>query len=167
MKEITSPDGTPISFDQSSKRVTFTTTIMKAQSKNATGISIPAEAIAALGPQKRPSVKVTLNDYAYRSTVAVYGDEFLLPLSAAHREAAGLEAGEQVKVTLELDQAPRTVEVPDDLRTALAAQAGVVAAFDALSFSQRKELVRQVEDAKTQATRERRITGVVDKLRAT
>jgi hypothetical protein len=137
---------------------------MKAEGKNATGISVPAEVMATLGSHKKPSVIVKLNGYTYHSTVAVMGDKFLIPLSAAHREASGLRAGEQVEVTLELDLEPRTVEVPDDLRSALSAQAGAIEGFDALAFSKRKELVRQVTDAKTQETRDRRISGIVAKL---
>jgi uncharacterized protein YdeI (YjbR/CyaY-like superfamily) len=69
-----------------------------------------------------------------------------------------------VEVTLELDTQPRTVAIPDDLAAALAAKPGARAAFDALAPSQRKEQVRQVETAKAQATRERRIAGIVEKL---
>jgi uncharacterized protein YdeI (YjbR/CyaY-like superfamily) len=87
-------------------------------------------------------------------------------VSQAHRAAAGLRPGETVEVTLALDVEPRTVEVPEDLRAALAAQAGASAAFDALAFSKRKEFVRQVEEAKAQETRARRIAAIVDKMRA-
>lgn len=144
--------------------VTFTTTIVQAEGLNATGISVPAEAIAALGTQKRPKVKVSLNGYTYRSTVAVFGDVFMLPLNQAHREAAGVQAGERAEVTLELDIEPRTVEVPDDLAEALMKKSGARAAFDALSYTMRKEYARQVETAKAQETRERRIAGIVAKL---
>ncbi|MDQ0903346.1 MULTISPECIES: YdeI/OmpD-associated family protein [unclassified Paenibacillus] len=147
--------------------VTFTTSVMQAQGKNATGISIPAEVIAALSGHKKPSVTVSLNGYTYRSTVAVMGNEFLLPLSAAHREASGLKAGDQVEVILNLDLEPRTVEIPDDLRAALSSQEGAIEAFEALAFSKRKEFVRQVDDAKTQDTRHRRILGIVTKLSVT
>jgi antitoxin component of MazEF toxin-antitoxin module len=144
--------------------VTFTTVIFKDDTKNATGLRVPAEAVAALGSSKRPAVTVSLNGYSYRSTVAAYGDVFLLPLAAEHRQAAGLQAGDEVEVTLELDTQPRTVAIPDDLAAALAAKPGARAAFDALAPSQRKEQVRQVETAKAQATRERRIAGIVEKL---
>lgn len=144
--------------------ITFTTTILQAEGLNATGISVPAEVIAALGKQKRPPVKVSLNGYSYRSTVAPYGDVFMLPVSQEHRAAAGLKAGDQVEVTLELDTEPRTVEVSDDLTAALSQKPGATAAFDALAFSKRKEFVRQVEEAKTQETRERRIAKIVDQL---
>ncbi len=125
-------------------KTTFATTLLLADGKNATGIQLPAEAVAALGTQKRPKVIVHLNGYTYRSTVAAYGDVFMLPVSAEHREAAGLKTGDQVEVTLELDQEPRTVAVPDDLAAALAAQPDATAAFDALSYTVRKEYARQV-----------------------
>jgi hypothetical protein len=139
----------------------FITTLLKAEGKNATGISVPPAVVAALGSGKRPPVKVTLNGYTYRTTVAAYGEVFMLPVSQEHREAAGVKAGDQIEVTLELDQEPRTVDVPEDLAAALSAKPGAKAAFDALAFSRRKEFVRQVEEAKTQETRERRISKIV------
>ncbi len=142
----------------------FTTPVVQEDGMNATGLPVPADAVAVMGTGKRPKVRVTLNGYTYRSTVAAYGDVFMLPLSAEHRTAAGVKAGDQVEVTIELDLEPRTVEVPAELVAALAAQPGATAAFDALSYSTRKEYVRQVEDAKTPATRERRIAGIVVKL---
>ncbi len=144
--------------------VTFSTTLIKADDVNATGIRVPAEAIAALGSGKKPKVVVRLNGYSYRTTVAAYGDVYMLPVSAEHRTAAGLAAGDPVEVTLELDTEPRTVEVPGDLAAALAAQPGAAEAFAALAYSARKEHVRQVESAKAQATRERRIAAIVAKL---
>lgn len=144
---------------------TFTTMIIQAEGKNATGISVPAEIILALGKSKKPAVKVTLAGYTYRSTVAPYGDVFMLPLSQEHRAAAGVKAGDAVEITLELDSEPRTVDVPEDLAAALAAKAGARDIFDALAYSKRKEFVRQVEDAKTLETRQRRIANVVEKVK--
>lgn len=144
-------------------KATFTTTVVQAEGKQATGLRVPADAVIALGAQKRPKVMVHLNGYTYRSTVAAYGAVFMLPLSVEHRTAAGVKAGDQVEVTIELDTEPRTVKIPDDLATALAEQDSA-AAFEALAYSQRKEYVRQVESAKTQATRERRIASIVAKL---
>ena len=142
--------------------VTYTT-IVKADGNN-TGLEVPAEVIAALGSSKKPPVVVTVAGYTYRNTVAVVGGAFMISLSKANREAAGVKAGDQVEVTLELDIEPRMVEVPDDLAAALSEKPGARAAFDALSPSRRKEFVRQVEDAKTQETRDRRIAGIVAKL---
>lgn len=145
-------------------KTTFTTTILKDDKVNATGISVPAEAIAALGGKKKPPVIVTVNGFTYRSTVAAYGDVFMLPLSQERRTAAGVEAGDVIEVTLELDTEPRTVELPDALAAALARKPGARAAFDALAYSARKEHVRQVMEAKAQETRERRIAKIVAAL---
>lgn len=145
-------------------KATFTTPVLKDDKVNATGLRVPAEAIAALRAGKKPKVTVSLNGYTYRTTVAAYGDVFMLPLSAEHREAAGVKAGDQVEVTIELDLEPRIVDVPADLAAALAQKPGATAAFDALSYSVRKEYVRQVESAKAQETRDRRIAGIVAKL---
>ncbi|HLU09704.1 MAG TPA: YdeI/OmpD-associated family protein [Oceanobacillus sp.] len=142
---------------------TFRTTLLL-EGKTATGIKVPAELVASLGSHKRPPVRVTIGSYTYRSTVAAYGDVFMLPVSAENREAAGIKAGDEIEVTIELDTEPRTVEVPNDLAAALAEKPGAREAFDALSYTMRKEYVRQVETAKAQATRERRIAGIVAKL---
>ena len=88
-----------------------------------TFLRVPPEVVAELGTRKRPPVRVTVGGHTFRSTVAVYGDDFYLPLNAANREAAGVAAGDAVDVTIELDEEPRVVEVPDDLAVALAADA--------------------------------------------
>jgi Bacteriocin-protection, YdeI or OmpD-Associated/Domain of unknown function (DUF1905) len=142
---------------------TFTTNI-KAVGNN-TGIEVPAKNIEELGTSKKPAVKVNVSGYSYPSTVAVMSSKFMIPLSKAHREAAGLKAGDKVEVTLELETAPRTVDIPNDLAKALT-KAGAKKTFEALAFSKRKECVRQVEDAKTQETRERRIEKIVAGLNA-
>ena len=142
-------------------KATYTTTILKDDEKNATGIPVLAEVIAALGAGKRPPVVVHIGGHSYRSTVAAYGDVYMLPLSQARRTAAGVEAGQSVEITLELDTQPRTVDVPDDLAAALAEPPGLREAFDALSYSARKEHVRQVTTAKAAETRQRRIAKIV------
>jgi len=145
--------------------VTYSTIVVKDDQVNATGLQVPPEVMAALGAStKKPPVKVTIGDYTYQTTVAVMGGVSMLALSAENRKAAGVEPGATIEVTLELDLEPRIVEVPDDLAMALAAQSGARAAFDALAFSKRKEFVRQVNDAKTQETRDRRIAAIVTKM---
>jgi uncharacterized protein YdeI (YjbR/CyaY-like superfamily) len=144
-------------------KTTFTTNI-KAVGNN-TGIEVPAKNIAELGESKKPAVKVNVAGYSYPSTVAVMGGKYMVSLSKAHREAAGLKAGDKVEVTLELDTVPRTVELPDDLAKALS-NIGARQTFDALAPSKRKEFVRQVEEAKTQETRGHRIEKIVASLSA-
>lgn len=144
-------------------KVTFVTAVQQAEGKNATGIRVPSHMIVALDSGKRPKVKITLNGYTYRSTVAAYGDVFMLPLSQEHRDAAGVQAGDEIEITLELDTEPRTVDVPAVLAAALA-ENGVQDAFAALAYSARKEHVRQVESAKAEETRQRRIAKIVNNL---
>jgi hypothetical protein len=142
--------------------VKFSTTMF--QTGNNTGIEVPADIVAALGAGKRPPVVVNVNGYEYRSTVAPMGGKYLLPFSAERREESGIGGGEAIDVELTLDTAPRTVELPDDLQTALNSSAAAAAAWDKLSFTHRKEHVRSVLDAKKAETRTRRIAAVVAKL---
>jgi hypothetical protein len=88
-----------------------------------------------LGAGKKPAVLITVNGHTHRSTVATMGGRFLLPLSAEHRTAAGVAAGDPVEVDVELDVEPRTVEVPADLAAALDVDPEVRRRFDALSYS--------------------------------
>jgi hypothetical protein len=132
--------------------------------KTATGFRVPADVVAALGHGKRPPVRVTINGYTYRNTVAVYGDEYLIGVSAEHRAKAGVEAGDVLDVDLELDDQPREVVVPADLAAALDADASAKRAFEALSYSNKQAHVLSVEGAKTAETRQRRIEKAVAQL---
>ena len=138
----------------------FTTTV-KTAGKTAAGIVVPPEIVQALGSGRNPKVKVSVNGYTFRGTVQVSNGQFMLSFSSDKREASGVKGGDQVEVTLELDTEPRTVEVPEDLRAALSARAGAMEAFEGLAYSRRKEFVRQVNEAKAQETRARRIAGIV------
>jgi len=130
--------------------------------KTATGIEVPADIVAGLGPSKKPAVIVTINDeYTYRSSVASMGGTFMLPVSGEHRAAAGLTAGDAVDVALELDTTPRTVVVPPDLTAALDADPAARAFFDGLSYSNKLRHVLAIDGAKTAETRERRIVKAV------
>ena len=142
----------------------FRTTI-QLEGKTATGFRVPPEVVAALGGGKRPAVTVTIGGHTYRSTVAAYGDVFMLPLAAEHRAAAGVAAGDEVEVELAPDTAPREVEVPADLAAALAAEPEARAFFEGLSYSNRRWFVLSVEGAKTPETRLRRVDKAVAMLR--
>jgi hypothetical protein len=139
-------------------------TTVRLGGKTATGMVVPDDVIAALDSGRQPSVRITIGGHAYRTTVASRGGQFLLPLSAENREAAGVAAGDEVDV--ELDTAPREVTVPDDLAEALGADSVAQQFFDGLSYTHRKEWVRWVEDAKKAETRQARIAKTVDGLRA-
>ena len=132
----------------------------------ATGMQVPAEVVAALGAGKRPAVRVTINGYTYRSTVATMGGKLLLPVSAEVRAGAGVAAGDEVEVQVELDTAPREVTVPVDFAAALDAEPAARQAFDSLSYSNKRYHVLAIEGAKAAETRQRRIAKAVEDLRA-
>lgn len=144
--------------------VTFHTTVLQT-GKNTAGIEVPAEVMEQLGGGKRPLVKVKVADYSYRSAVAVMDGKYMVSFSTEHRQASGINSGDEADVTLELDLEPRSVELPEDLRAALE-QAGAMAAFEKSAPSMKKEYVRQVEEAKAAETRERRIAKIVENLKA-
>jgi hypothetical protein len=148
-----------------SKRVAFRTKV-QLHGKTATGIQVPATAVAAFASGKRPKVKVTIGPHSYRSTVMPMGGRYLLPLAAEHRTAAGVAAGETVRVTLELDMDERTVEIPPALTSAMRRAPGTRAAFDRLSYTRRKEIALAVSSAKQEDTRERRIAKAIAELKA-
>jgi hypothetical protein len=134
--------------------------------KTATGIEVPEDVIAGLGSGKKPAVHVTIGEYRYRSTVATMGGRFMLPVSAEVRAGAGVAAGDEVDVEVELDTEPREVTVPADLSTALDENPAARAAFDALSYSNKRRHVLAVDGAKTAETRTRRIAKIVETLQA-
>ena len=144
------------------KPVKFHATILRT-GKNTTGIEVPQDVLEELGGGKRPLLWVTIKKHTYRSAVGSMGGKPMIPITAANREAVGVEGGEQVEVTLKLDLEPRTVELPEDLKAALV-KGGVVDAFDKSAPSMQKEYVRQVEEAKALETRQRRISKIVEKL---
>lgn len=71
-----------------------------------------------------------------------------------------MEIGDTVEAVINVDDAERTVEVPDDLAQALS-KAKLRKAFDALSPSQRKEHVRAITEAKRPETRSKRIEALL------
>ena len=145
--------------------VRFTTTLTTGGG-NATGIEVPEDVMAQLTPARKTAVVVTLNGYEYRSSVGWYRGAFMLPVSAEHRGGAGISAGDEVEVTLEVDDAPRIVVVPGDLQAALDAEPEASAAWQKLSYSSQNAHALSITGAKTDETRGRRITAVLEKLRA-
>ncbi len=140
----------------------FSTTM--SQMGNNTGIEVPADVVAALDAGKRPPVVVNVNGYEYRSTIAPMGGKYLLPFSAGRRQESGIRGGDAIDVELTVDTTPRTVEVPDDLQSALDASPTATAAWEKLSYTHKKEHARSVLDAKKAETRTRRIAAVTAKL---
>jgi hypothetical protein len=123
--------------------------------------------VAAVGEgAKRFPVVATVNGYTWRTSVARMGGEFLVGLSREVRDGAGVQAGDEVEVTIELDQAPREVDVPEALATALAGDPQASAVFERLAFTHRKEYARWIAEAKRDETRQRRVAQAVEMIRA-
>lgn len=143
----------------------FRTKLLSA-GKTATGFEVPEPAVESMQAGKRPPVKVTINGFTYRSTVAVYGGKFLVGVSAENREGAGVKAGDMLDVLIELDAAPREVEVPTDFKAALKREPKALRAFEALSYSNKRQHTLAIEAAKAPETRARRIAKSVEALKA-
>ncbi len=133
--------------------------------KTASGIRVPPEVVAGLGASKRPAVRVTIQGYTYRSTVAPMHGEYMLPVSAEVRDSVGIAAGEEVEVELELDTGRREVTIPTDFKDALDSDAVAKQFFDGLSYSNQRRLVMAIDGANATDTRQRRIAKTVSTLR--
>jgi hypothetical protein len=143
---------------------TFRTALFAAGGNNV-GIVVPDEVVAAFGRGKRVPDRETIDGgYTYPNTIASMGGRFLISFNAATRAATGRGAGDEVEVRLEADDAPRTVEPPAALATALAADAAAAAAWEKLSPSARKAHALSIESAKTDETRDRRLAKVLGTL---
>jgi bacteriocin resistance YdeI/OmpD-like protein/uncharacterized protein DUF1905 len=140
-------------------------TTLQVEGRTATFFEVPLDVPAVFG-RARPPVRVTIGGHTYRSTIAVYGGRYFVPLNRQNREAAGVAAGDEVTVELEADTDERTVTVPDDLRAALDGDEPARAAFDALSYTHRREYVEWIAEAKRQETRRRRVEQTVERLRS-
>lgn len=140
------------------------TTELLLEGKTATGVDVPPEVVEALGGGGRIAVRVAINGVEYPSTVATWKGQTRIPVSAEIRSAAGIAAGDNIEVDVVRDDAPRTVEVPEDLQAALDDDPAVRSAFAALSYSNQRRHVLAVTGARAAETRARRIAVVVGEL---
>ncbi len=140
-------------------------TTLQLDGKTATGLPVPPEVVSGLSESKKPQVSVTVNGFTYRSSIGSRGGRFLIPVSAEIRRQAGVSAGDEVDVDVELDEAPRTVDVPPDFAAKLDAEPDVRRFFDGLSYSLRQVHTLSIAQAKTPETRARRIDKAMDTLR--
>lgn len=136
---------------------------------NMCAIPVPFDPKTVFGKVRAP-VKVTINGYTFRSTIARMGGQTFIPLRRSHREAAAVHGGDRVKVRIASDADARVIEVPPDLAEALQAKPGLWDHWRELSHTIQRECVESVLGAKRSATRERRVSKVVglvgDKLRS-
>jgi hypothetical protein len=146
------------------ERVEFTGTLA-ASGSGGRWIEVPFDARAVFG-QARAPVRGTINGTPVRSRLSVYGGRTYLGLRSEFRSAAGIDVGDRVDVVLELDDAPREVDVPPALAAALEDDSAARGAYEALAFTYRREYADWIATAKRDETRERRVAKAVQMLRA-
>jgi hypothetical protein len=142
----------------------FRTTLLQG-GKTATGFRVPGEVMDALAAGRKPLVRVTINGHTYRSAVATIDGQPMVGVSAENRAAAGVAGGDQIEVDIELDTAPREVEVPPALAAALGANPVAKRFFDSLPPSQKGWHTAAIAGAKTEETRQRRLEKSMQMLR--
>jgi hypothetical protein len=142
----------------------FRTTLLQS-GKTAVGIQVPTEVVEALGAGKRPPVRVTINGYTYRNTIAVMAGVFMVGVSAENRAQANVAGGDEVDVDVELDTQPRELTLPDDFSAALDREPEAKRFFESLSYSRQQALVLPISQAKTPDTRQRRLDKALESLR--
>ena len=129
------------------------------------GLEVPQQVVEALGAGKRPTVTITINGHSWRSRVAIMRGRYLLGLSNANRQAAGVVTGDEVEADVELDTEPRVVAEPADFARALDADPVARAAYDRLSSSRKRQHVLAIDRAKKALTRKQRIETALATLR--
>jgi len=133
--------------------------------KTATMFKVPFDLNDAFG-RARPPVKITIRGHTWRTTPGVYDGVGHVVVNREVKAATGVDAGDRVRVAMELDTEPRTVRLPADLKAALAQDREAEEAFSKLSFTHRREYVEWVEEAKRPETRQRRIAATLERVRA-
>jgi hypothetical protein len=130
-------------------------------------VPVPLNVAARLDLKGMPKIQARIAGQPYRGSLMPMGDgTYCLGVLKSIQEAAGLREGDTITVELDLDTAPRTIEPPADLARALARDKKLVASWDGLSFTNKKEIARSLETAKKAETRERRLATALAKLRA-
>jgi hypothetical protein len=146
--------------------VKFSAVLQPDPTGTGTFILVPRELNDRLGLKGRSKIHAVIARHPYRGSLMPMGDgTFCLGVLKAIQESAGVKRGDTVTVELELDTAPRTVEPPPDLARHLARDKNSAAAWDRLSFTNKREMARSLEEAKKPETRERRLAAALERLR--
>jgi hypothetical protein len=130
---------------------------------NNTGIEIKEHDLLRLGGGKKPLIKVTINGYTYRSSVGKIGLQFLISLSKENREKANIQGGEELDVEIQLDTEPRIIEIPKDVELRIN-QESLMEIYQSLAPSKKKAVILQIQNAKTEKTRNNRIQSLIEML---
>jgi hypothetical protein len=138
----------------------FTVELERA-AKTSARFAVPLDLERVYG-RARPPLRVTIRGHTWRTTPGVYGGVAYVGLNKEVRAVVGVDAGDRLRVAIELDPEPRTVTVPDDLQAALADDRDARVAFEKLSYTHRREYVAWIDEAKRSETRARRVAGTIE-----
>jgi hypothetical protein len=128
-------------------------------------VVVPFDVGEVFGTRGQLRVKGTIDGQPLKSSMApMGGGQHVLGLHKATREALGKSIGDSVRLVIEPDRETRTVAVPADFATALAADKRAQQSFDAFAYTHRKEYVQWIESAKRPETRQRRISDAVSRI---
>ena len=146
---------------------TFKAVLQPDPTGTGTFVLVPRKLHEQLGLKGRPKIQAMIAGHPYRGSLMPMGDgTYCLGVLKSIQLAAGVKRGDTITVQLEVDTAPRTVDVPQDLAQLLAKDKKAQAAWVKLSYTNKKEIARSLEEAKQPATRERRLDAALQKLRA-
>ena len=141
----------------------FTSQLQITEADNA-GIPVPPDVVTSLGGGNHPKVVLTLNGFTYRSSIAKMGDGFWIPVSKARRAEGKLEVGVPYEIEIELDTAPREVELPTELAVHFASHPVAKSVWDAMSYSTQLRTVTPILNAKKPETRQKNVDKVIAQL---
>jgi hypothetical protein len=128
-------------------------------------VTVPGEVVDALGGRGRTPVRATFNGIPYRGSIVKMGGTFCIGVTKAIIAQAGVATGDLLDVVVELDDKPREVDIPADLREPLQADERLKRAWDSLSYTQKREYANWIQDAKREETRRRRVEQTLERLR--
>jgi hypothetical protein len=143
----------------------FTVKLFGQQGSQIAGLTPPFDVAEIFGRKGRVPVKGTINGFPFRSSLMNMGDGYMMAVNAEMRAGGKCKAGDRVKVVMELDAEVRKVEVPAYLKKIINSDAQAKERWGKLSFTHQKEYVREIEGAKREETRERRVAQMMDALR--
>lgn len=143
----------------------FHATLLADPTGPGTYVAVPPSVRDALGLKGRPKIQAVIAGHPYRGSLMPTRDgAFVLGVLKAIQQAEGLKRGDTITVELELDNAPRLIEPPSDLAAALGRDQEAAMAWQNLSYTNRREIARSLEEAKKPETRERRLASVLSRL---
>lgn len=128
-------------------------------------VALPFDPVLIFGRARVPVLVTVPGHEPFRTTVASYAGTGWIGLRKAQLVQLAVDVGDEITMTVTVDDAPRVVELPAELASALSDHPDVAARFAAMSYSHRREYADWVREAKQPATRTRRAAQVLDRIR--